>query len=386
MTDQEINWPDAISDIVSKFSNDGIIGEKRFDEKLTEQFDAAEKNTKLAFSNIEYLWALAVSDLTRKKKREYAVRWITIADNKNNIFIDGHDCIGNSGEWHRRNKYHEICALIKLFKFLKATQIKDINAAYELIEKISFSAIYDKTNPIYADYFEPNKCCMYNVLLHLANPKKYEAILADGDKERIVNYFTHKIYRDDRHAYYAPYIKRLQNLKLKEADNREAKINTIRLCLLDLAENDIQGRKERWFFYGPIIKGLWKPKSMEREKALSDKLENDSAQERNYLEGREVLIEGKRVRVRNPEVVCEVKRQDNYTCQICQFHYENMIVEAHHLKPFNSSQGLVSIRKEDLITLCPNCHRIGHRLLKSEKYVKRENLVAGIQEILRNIK
>ncbi|MEJ5263528.1 MAG: HNH endonuclease [Ignavibacterium sp.] len=65
---------------------------------------------------------------------------------------------------------------------------------------------------------------------------------------------------------------------------------------------------------------------------------------------------------RNREIVNKRKEFDNYTCQICGFKFElngKKIIECHHLNPL--SEGDVRITKlDDLICVCPTCHRIIH--------------------------
>lgn len=90
-------------------------------------------------------------------------------------------------------------------------------------------------------------------------------------------------------------------------------------------------------------------------------------------------------RKRNTMVVKEAKNRDSFTCQICDFHYKRMVVEAHHLNPV-SEAGETKISKDDLITLCPNCHALAHCLLKqSPVYTDKNNLIQELCK-LRDIK
>jgi len=55
------------------------------------------------------------------------------------------------------------------------------------------------------------------------------------------------------------------------------------------------------------------------------------------------------------------KKMDNYTCQSCEkIHFVNnkYIIDCHHLNPI--SLGKRKTKIEDLISLCPTCHRIAH--------------------------
>ena len=65
---------------------------------------------------------------------------------------------------------------------------------------------------------------------------------------------------------------------------------------------------------------------------------------------------------RNREIVDKRKELDNYTCQVCGFHLEikgKHLIECHHKNPL--SEGDVRITSiNDLVSLCPTCHRIVH--------------------------
>src|SRR5690606_24785750 len=69
-------------------------------------------------------------------------------------------------------------------------------------------------------------------------------------------------------------------------------------------------------------------------------------------------------RTRDRKLVEERKKKDNYTCQACGFMREvegrKYIIDVHHLKPLGTVKGVVITSLDDLICLCPNCHRIAH--------------------------
>lgn len=66
---------------------------------------------------------------------------------------------------------------------------------------------------------------------------------------------------------------------------------------------------------------------------------------------------------RSPAIAKETKRRDGYRCRACGYYClaENdiYIADCHHLKPL-ASGGKAVTKLTDLITLCPNCHRIAH--------------------------
>ena len=64
---------------------------------------------------------------------------------------------------------------------------------------------------------------------------------------------------------------------------------------------------------------------------------------------------------RDREVIKQRKEFDNYTCQACGYKKlinKKYIIECHHLTPI--SIGVRETTINDLVSLCPTCHRIVH--------------------------
>ena len=64
---------------------------------------------------------------------------------------------------------------------------------------------------------------------------------------------------------------------------------------------------------------------------------------------------------RNKALVEQRKEKDNYTCQACGLLIRignKAVIECHHLNPIALGQRETTI--DDLISLCPTCHRIAH--------------------------
>jgi len=64
---------------------------------------------------------------------------------------------------------------------------------------------------------------------------------------------------------------------------------------------------------------------------------------------------------RDKALVKARKAHDKYTCQACGVHIEiegKFVIECHHLNPIALGERETKI--EDLISLCPTCHRIAH--------------------------
>jgi len=65
---------------------------------------------------------------------------------------------------------------------------------------------------------------------------------------------------------------------------------------------------------------------------------------------------------RNRSMVVECKRRNDNTCEVCGFRLViggSAVIECHHVDPVRG--GIRVTRPEDLICLCPTCHRIAHQ-------------------------
>lgn len=65
---------------------------------------------------------------------------------------------------------------------------------------------------------------------------------------------------------------------------------------------------------------------------------------------------------RNAVIVTECKERDGYACKACGFSLRvngRSIVECHHLVPLANS-GIRVTSVDDLVCLCPTCHRVAH--------------------------
>jgi len=97
-------------------------------------------------------------------------------------------------------------------------------------------------------------------------------------------------------------------------------------------------------------------KNLKKEKTEEFNLD-DVAAEEGYKEDKSYLTSK-----RNSGIVKKRKQLDNYTCQVCGFHLVingKHIIECHHLNPIGTGEIRIT-NIEDLISLCPTCHRIAH--------------------------
>lgn len=85
-----------------------------------------------------------------------------------------------------------------------------------------------------------------------------------------------------------------------------------------------------------------------------------------YLEGIEGIIQERRylLRSRDRSLVDMRKTMDDYTCQSCGFRLEvdngKFIIDVHHLSPLGELSKATVTSLDDLVCLCPTCHRVAH--------------------------
>jgi len=98
---------------------------------------------------------------------------------------------------------------------------------------------------------------------------------------------------------------------------------------------------------------------------LTVKVERKS-QQPAYTEGVEGIVKEQHYlrKSRDARLVEQRKIKDNYTCQVCAFRMmvenEKYIIDVHHLNPIGNIVSVVLTSINDLVCLCPTCHRIAH--------------------------
>jgi DEAD/DEAH box helicase domain-containing protein len=74
------------------------------------------------------------------------------------------------------------------------------------------------------------------------------------------------------------------------------------------------------------------------------------------------------------------RQRDNFTCQVCGIREGDRMLEVHHKNPFRTFASYKEANKVDnLITLCPNCHR------RAETIVRIRSGLAGLSFVLQNL-
>lgn len=167
--------------------------------------------------------------------------------------------------------------------------------------------------------------------------------------------------------------------------DRESKIRRIREKLYDsYGVSTDPDRKRRWFFYMDDVKPLWIGKKTKRDQQSSSVTveirEEETAEE---LEGDKEAVSGFRLR-RSGKLVLRAKERDHFSCVACGFHYNDEIVQAHHLDPLSERKEPKKTKLEDLVTLCPNCHYIAHFLLRKSARYKIKDVLASKLEALKS--
>ncbi|MCW1925846.1 HNH endonuclease [Luteolibacter arcticus] len=368
---EPLDFASAFDEIKARFVEAFDASNSTFDDKARRQFQGAADNTKRVFANLEYLWCMPVGNVRGDTKREYALRWFSdheIVSGEKYFFSDEHG-IANPGMWHLTNKYFEMLSISRILKTLVDDgAVKTIADSKSKIEALAHEGIYG-TPDSGADFYTTLKCSSYHMLLHLANPDRFEAIVSENNKARIVSVFSHVIADE-------------------VIPDRERQIQRIREKLYDTygvsASSD---EKRRWFFYLLDVKPLWvgkiTKKSQRAASVMAEVWEEEMAEE---LEGDKKDFSGYRL-CRSGKLVHKAKVRDRFSCVACGFHHEGQVVQVHHLDPLSERRHPKMTSLSDLITLCPNCHYIAHHLLrkaalqKSDRFKKREELVPELTRV-----
>lgn len=238
----------AIDDCIDRFIVKVIEGKDSFENKIKRQFDSASYETILSFAHVNWLWCMSPSDFQKSYKKNVA-SWI-LGDAKRvpikeDIYPDGG--FGDAGPSIKFRKHKEISFLLLVMKQLKlkvADQtIKTLDDAKKMIENMCLESRFnwDREHSEIVDdtvwkHTPEGKLAMYNILLHLSNPDKYEPVASDSHKDRIRNAFN--IFIEE-----AP-----GDIKAK---NREEQILYIRGKVAEILED------EEFTFYDNYVGNIW---------------------------------------------------------------------------------------------------------------------------------
>ena len=180
---------------INRFVDNAKEDNRNYEEKIKEQFGDASDDVKSVFAHANWLWAMAVNDITIDGKKR-AVK-ICMPENitiSNNYFSEG---FGSAGTYHKQNKYWEIVFNLRLMRYLKLQKPENLQSAKQMIEAVCLYGKYQKQEAEKAvgEIFKLREgkelptCAMYNILLHLSRPEFYERIASDTHKTLIVDSF-----------------------------------------------------------------------------------------------------------------------------------------------------------------------------------------------------
>lgn len=190
--------------VKSCFLDSPIEGSSQdFWQKIKKQFENADYETKLCFAHLNWLWNLPAHDITADTKEKTPI-WILneeakadvrrFNEHKRDNFFPEYG-VGSTGQYHKTNKPVELNYLLILCMTLKE---KVTNGAFDkdainafIIKNANMLFEENTYNIDDAEYWQlKNKTiAMQSLMLHLANPDKYEPIASKQDKLAIKQHF-----------------------------------------------------------------------------------------------------------------------------------------------------------------------------------------------------
>lgn len=202
LTDEkEVITLESIDDCIDRFIIKIIEGKDSFENKIDQQFSGAPYETILTFAHVNWLWCMSPSDFGYWYKKNVAERILGDAkkgDIREDIFPEGG--FGDAGPSIKFRKHKEISFLLLVMKQLKLKvadgTISNLKQANEMVEQMCIESMFNWDNKESEvveqsvwEHTPEGKLAMYNILLHLSNPDKYEPIASDGHKNRIRHAF-----------------------------------------------------------------------------------------------------------------------------------------------------------------------------------------------------
>ena len=356
---QVLDLKAGLGEIKKRFVDNFDESGSDYESKLEKQFDGASQDVKIIFSNIEYLWCMPVKNITPETKQGHLDRWFKQGEIKQGeayFFTDPHTA-ADPGRWNNQNKFYEIGSIVRIMTLLLQNNgVTDLQTARQAIEKLCYDAIY-VPGAMNDSFNIKHKCATHSMLLHLSNPDKYEIIVSEADKDKILGVFGYALCGDF-------------------SGDREEQIKRIKANLYNqYAEGVDPDWKYRWFFYTDNVRRLWKNKTSKQEqKDSSVNLQIQAEENASDIEGERSKTSGYSIS-RSSKLVKAAKRRDRYTCQACSFYFNDKIVQAHHLNPLSEREHPKETSVSDLVTLCPNCHYLAHHLLEEDSTYKKQDVL-----------
>ncbi len=201
--DKNVLTIDALDDIVQRFIKGGIEGKEDFDKKVAKQFNGAAHNTLMTFAHANWLWCMSPSNFRFESKLNSPLKILKLEGNDGvtiNKDVIPEGGFGHAGPFLSYNKPNEIAFIILLLKQLKMQvsngSISSLEQVNDAVEKICLKCRYDVNGvtPLLDktlwEMLPEGRLAMYNILLHLSKPEKYEAIASASHKDQICSTFN----------------------------------------------------------------------------------------------------------------------------------------------------------------------------------------------------
>ena len=148
------------------------------------------------------------------------------------------------------------------------------------------------------------------------------------------------------------YLGRVRLTKVRLSAGRNLPKSGYRLC------EQSAGRAMEARFVEVVRQAIAKHLPSQKESAGADYGLDDKEAFEGYEQDRVVTA-----RARNRLLVEQCRKRDNNTCQACGFHLfvgGQHVIECHHINPLSKS-GVRLVSVDELICLCPTCHRLAHK-------------------------
>lgn len=302
---------DNLDTCVSAFVDKPDTSKDNFDQKSKRQFSGKSEDVQLVFAHFIWLWGMPASDMTLPGKKGAVIRFIG-DEYKEKIKIDFvNGGIGSAGQRHKIKKPFEISFLLLLFRDVKKNiegkRITTIEALKEYIETLckelntkneettftTDSQLKNVSNRVLA---------MHHILLHLCNPKKYEAIAALKHKRAIVETFNSLLNKDNSEELSADIDENILSIRKKLEEILGHELNFYDKNIQDAwnfgenkgntSEVTLFEYKKAIVFYGPP--GTSKTHSATRlaELLISKQYFRNNSNIKEYFANKEAIFEG----------------------------------------------------------------------------------------------
>ena len=135
--------------------------------------------------------------------------------------------------------------------------------------------------------------------------------------------------------------------------------------------DNFTGRNRVFYSVKGLGRGVWGLLPEYDTSTAQKKIELTDVGTAAYAEGIEGILRETiyLTKSRDRKLVEARKLKDDFTCQVCAYRkmIENQkyIIDVHHLNPIGTMSEIRLTSIDDLICLCPNCHRVAHSRVSS---------------------